>query len=170
MIKLYFGVFKLLKERLERRNKATTIFFSYDTSTLNASGKELQLFADEINLIKGLCLCRWLGCFRLNIQGSWASGLSQTTWPWIGESDYKRQGGHWGVLGAIIGMFLLCWMPFFTLHVLKEFVYVNRRMFEYLCYLGHVNSAVNPIIYATMNKKFRLAFLTILKCNRKTTI
>ena len=69
-------------------------------------------------------------------------------------------------VGAVIGAFVICWGPFFVLNLIyglckgcsplpKESVLAAK-------WLHYVNSVLNPIIYACMNKDFRSAFKKLL--------
>lgn len=66
----------------------------------------------------------------------------------------------------VIGMFLLCWLPFFTLNVWTAFE--ERRIppaADFItCLLAYANSAFNPLIYGLKNKKFLQTFKAILTC------
>uniref|UniRef100_A0A2K5DF89 Beta-1 adrenergic receptor n=1 Tax=Aotus nancymaae TaxID=37293 RepID=A0A2K5DF89_AOTNA len=52
-------------------------------------------------------------------------------------------------LGIIMGVFTLCWLPFFLANVVKAFhrELVPDRLFVFFNWLGYANSAFNPIIY-----------------------
>ena len=74
-------------------------------------------------------------------------------------------------LGIIMGCFILCWLPFFMLAVVKPIPLKNgKTVKEYippwldslLLWLGYFNSALNPIIYALFNREFRRPFIEIL--------
>jgi len=78
-------------------------------------------------------------------------------------------------LGVIMGCFILCWLPFFILAVLKPIKLDNNRKLSdlvpkwldsFLLWLGYFNSALNPMIYARFNREFRRPFIEILcfKC------
>ena len=70
-------------------------------------------------------------------------------------------------LGIIVGAFILCWFPFFTIYVVRGFCpeCINPLLWSVLFWLGYCNSAVNPFIYAMFSKDFRAAFTKILcKC------
>ena len=63
-------------------------------------------------------------------------------------------------LGIIMGSFLLCWVPFFCLNIIKAFCQdcIPSSMFRFFTWLGYANSALNPIIYGIHNSEFRCAF------------
>ncbi|CAF0730002.1 unnamed protein product [Brachionus calyciflorus] len=70
-------------------------------------------------------------------------------------------------LGIIMGAFTICWFPFFIVYLLQSFDYFTNGygLFEFLTWLGYVNSALNPIIYTIFNIDFRKSFERILfKC------
>ncbi|XP_058808020.1 octopamine receptor Oamb isoform X2 [Phymastichus coffea] len=69
-------------------------------------------------------------------------------------------------LGIIVGGFIMCWLPFFTVYVVQGFCgdCVNKVVFSVLFWLGYCNSAINPCIYALFSKEFRFAFKKII-CN-----
>ncbi|RMZ94142.1 tyramine octopamine receptor, partial [Brachionus plicatilis] len=70
-------------------------------------------------------------------------------------------------LGIIMGAFSICWLPFFIVYLLQSFDYFTNGygLFEFLTWLGYVNSALNPIIYTIFNIDFRKSFERILfKC------
>jgi hypothetical protein len=74
-------------------------------------------------------------------------------------------------LGIIMGSFILCWVPFFLLAVLKpipvgrgHFVrdWIPQWLDSLLLWLGYFNSALNPMIYAVYNREFRRPFIEIM--------
>ncbi|KAI9553193.1 hypothetical protein GHT06_021087 [Daphnia sinensis] len=72
-------------------------------------------------------------------------------------------------LGIIMSAFTLCWFPFFVLALVRPFMshqtaslVIPRWLSSLFLWLGYANSFLNPVIYATTNKDFRLPFREIL--------
>ncbi|XP_068815227.1 D(3) dopamine receptor [Struthio camelus] len=71
------------------------------------------------------------------------------------------------MLAIVLGAFIVCWLPFFLIHILNAHCTSCRvppGLYSASTWLGYVNSALNPIIYTTFNTDFRKAFLKILCC------
>lgn len=68
-------------------------------------------------------------------------------------------------LGIIVGGFILCWLPFFTMYLVRAFCNydcIHPTVFSAFFWLGYCNSAINPCIYALFSKDFRFAFKRII--------
>lgn len=67
-------------------------------------------------------------------------------------------------LAIIVGGFIVCWLPFFTVYLLRPFCTgcTPDIVFSVLFWLGYCNSAINPLIYALFSKDFRNAFQQII--------
>ncbi|XP_055524240.1 dopamine receptor 1 isoform X3 [Wyeomyia smithii] len=67
-------------------------------------------------------------------------------------------------VGVIMGVFLVCWVPFFCVNIIAAFckTCIGPQTFKVLSWLGYSNSAFNPIIYSIFNTEFRAAFKRIL--------
>ena len=66
-------------------------------------------------------------------------------------------------LGIIIGCFICCWFPFFTIYLTAAFCSdcIPELVFDVFFWLGYCNSALNPFIYAMFSREFRGAFKKI---------
>lgn len=73
-------------------------------------------------------------------------------------------------VGVIVGCFVLCWAPFFTVYVLGVFCAgcTPQVAFAVFFWLGYCNSAINPFVYALCSKDFRFAFRRLLRCGGGT--
>jgi 5-hydroxytryptamine receptor 1 len=68
-------------------------------------------------------------------------------------------------LGIIMGVFVVCWLPFFLMYVIVPFCVSccpSDKLKHSMTWLGYVNSALNPIIYTIFNMDFRKAFKKLL--------
>ncbi|ESO94945.1 hypothetical protein LOTGIDRAFT_144771 [Lottia gigantea] len=65
-------------------------------------------------------------------------------------------------LGIVVGVFIMCWLPFFISNVLfgicNSCISSPDLIFSIFTWLGYINSGVNPIIYALSMRDFRRAF------------
>jgi hypothetical protein len=72
-------------------------------------------------------------------------------------------------VGMIVGGFIFCWFPFFTVYLIRGFCAdkscVPDQLLSVFVWLGYANSALNPLIYGMFSKEFRRAFKNIVcKC------
>ena len=70
-------------------------------------------------------------------------------------------------LGIIMGCFVVCWLPFFIVAVLRPFYPVPSVVTEIITWLGYFNSLINPGIYTFFNQDFRRAFYKIITCRMR---
>jgi hypothetical protein len=69
-------------------------------------------------------------------------------------------------IAVVIGGFLLCWLPFFTVILGHAFSTTFRppfALFFVIKWLEYFNSCLNPIIYTCMNRTYRRAFKRLFR-------
>ncbi|XP_055677516.1 octopamine receptor beta-2R isoform X2 [Lutzomyia longipalpis] len=80
----------------------------------------------------------------------------------------KREHKAARTLGIIMGVFILCWLPFFLWYVITtlcgEACPCPNIVVAVLFWIGYFNSTLNPLIYAYFNRDFREAFKDTLEC------
>ncbi|XP_041865801.1 alpha-2A adrenergic receptor-like [Melanotaenia boesemani] len=85
---------------------------------------------------------------------------------WKGRQYKERRFTF--VLAVVMGVFVLCWFPFFftyTLAAVCDTCCVPETLFKMFFWCGYCNSSLNPIIYTIFNSDFRKSFKKIL-CKR----
>ncbi|XP_036213285.2 octopamine receptor beta-3R isoform X1 [Bactrocera oleae] len=89
-------------------------------------------------------------------------GSVRPTKGWKAEHKAAR------TLGIIMGVFLLCWLPFFLWYVITSLCGAACPcpdvVVVVLFWIGYFNSTLNPLIYAYFNRDFREAFRNTLEC------
>ncbi|XP_041667451.1 alpha-2A adrenergic receptor [Cheilinus undulatus] len=77
------------------------------------------------------------------------------------------------VLAVVMGVFVICWFPFFFTYSLKavcpETCTIPKPLFKFFFWIGYCNSCLNPVIYTIFNNDFRKAFKRILCRDTKGT-
>ncbi|XP_026215373.1 alpha-2A adrenergic receptor isoform X2 [Anabas testudineus] len=87
---------------------------------------------------------------------------------WKGRQNREKRFTF--VLAVVIGVFVICWFPFFFTYMLMtlcDSCPVPATLFKFFFWFGYCNSALNPIIYTIFNNDFRRSFKKIL-CRRDT--
>lgn len=68
-------------------------------------------------------------------------------------------------LSIIVLFFIICWMPLYTINCVKAFCpdcYIAASWTDFCIILSHLNSAVNPLLYAYHLKDFRAALKSLI--------
>ena len=76
-------------------------------------------------------------------------------------------------LFAVVFAFMVCWIPFWVIVVLRRFrlVATMPRSVSLLCmFLLYFSNTINPFIYAGMNPVFKREFRKILFCERRRKV
>ncbi|PSN45646.1 Dopamine receptor 2 [Blattella germanica] len=62
-------------------------------------------------------------------------------------------------LGIVMGVFIVCWLPFFVVNLLSGFclrcIWNEELVSAVVTWLGWINSSMNPVIYACWSRDFR---------------
>uniref|UniRef100_A0A8C2KDG8 G-protein coupled receptors family 1 profile domain-containing protein n=1 Tax=Cyprinus carpio TaxID=7962 RepID=A0A8C2KDG8_CYPCA len=82
------------------------------------------------------------------------------------SNSIRRERKAAKTLGIIMGVFLLFWLPFFTVNIVDPFIEYGTAavIWDVFLWLGYVNSSLNPFLYGFFNRSFRRAFLMIMGC------
>ncbi|XP_013786964.1 octopamine receptor 1-like [Limulus polyphemus] len=88
------------------------------------------------------------------------------------QTAFQRERRVAKSLSVVVGGFILCWLPFFTLYIIRPFCTgcsIPPIVDSCLVWLGWLNSAINPFIYALKSNTYKKAFarLTIDKLRRR---
>ncbi|XP_017048857.1 octopamine receptor Oamb isoform X1 [Drosophila ficusphila] len=158
----------------ERRPSGNALFAVHYNGANGRESTESQLYRQQqhsscyLQVGKGL---PELSRRQSNTSEAGGSGHSRPANKKMGRRNIKAQVKRFRMetkaaktLAIIVGMFIFCWCPFFTMYIIRPFCQdcVDPLLFSVLFWLGYCNSAVNPMIYALFSKDFRFAFKRII--------
>lgn len=86
--------------------------------------------------------------------------------------DYIKETRAAKLVGAILGAFMICYLPLFIAVTVDLSLSKGISSYAYVgaVLLGTVNSSVNPFIVAAMNREYRQTYRRIIRCKwRKTS-
>ncbi|CAI5454890.1 unnamed protein product [Caenorhabditis angaria] len=87
----------------------------------------------------------------------------------------RRETRATKLVATVMVVFLVCWLPFFTLNMYKIYTLLYSTWptemeyyFHWFTALGYLNSSLNFFIYSTINPKFRHSFRRLLGFRRSS--
>jgi len=73
------------------------------------------------------------------------------------------------MMAVIVGTFAVCWFPFAVMFILlphytpvRDYLFQNAWIIEFITWIGYINSSLNPMIYAIMNPEIKTGLLRLL--------
>ena len=85
--------------------------------------------------------------------------------------DYIKETRAAKLVGAILGAFMICYLPLFIAVVVDLSLSKGISSYAYVgaVLLGTVNSSVNPFIVSAMNREYRQTYSRIVRCQWRKT-
>lgn len=82
------------------------------------------------------------------------------------SAEMRRERRAFTTLAIVTGTFVVCWLPFFILALIRPICSCEwaNEIDSVFLWLGYVNSLMNPVIYTIFSPDFRAAFRRL--CNR----
>lgn len=81
------------------------------------------------------------------------------------SKDFRRDRKAIKTVGLIVGLFSLCWFPFFIMYLVRAFCstcFISDNWVLFITWIGYINSSFNPILYCFTQKEFRNSFIRLV--------
>ncbi|XP_065111823.1 trace amine-associated receptor 4-like [Paramisgurnus dabryanus] len=90
--------------------------------------------------------------------------VSVTTTGVNSQSSAHRERKAAKTLALVMGVFFICWLPFFIATAVDPFInfVTPADVFDALVWFGYFNSTCNPLIYGFFYPRFQKAFKTLI--------
>lgn len=85
----------------------------------------------------------------------------------LNSAAQKREVKATQNLSIIVAFFMICWIPLYTINCINAFCrqcFINETVIYFGIVLSHLNSAINPLLYAYHLKDFRGALVRLFTC------
>uniref|UniRef100_A0A0N4ZAD4 G_PROTEIN_RECEP_F1_2 domain-containing protein n=1 Tax=Parastrongyloides trichosuri TaxID=131310 RepID=A0A0N4ZAD4_PARTI len=176
MVILYWKMLKAAKRLADKEEKSICLYHE-ENEKKESTAKRLQktssyLITSENDLSSSESASK----FFYNRRSS--ALLNIVRMPLISHTRRHSQQNHHAfrenkariTLGVIMSTFIICWLPFFIMALLKSFKLVDAPVWldNLILWLGYSNSMLNPLIYCKYNSEFRVPFREMLCCRFRT--
>lgn len=151
---------KLIIPILSNENSATDIAENTENRNTSSESNSKETHEDDIEISK----CT----LTKSTEKRARNNTTNTVYQFIEEKQrisLTRERRAARTLGIIMGVFVVCWLPFFVLYLIIPFCSsccLSNKFINFITWLGYVNSALNPLIYTIFNMDFRRAFKKLL--------
>lgn len=87
-------------------------------------------------------------------------------------SSFLKEAKAAKMVALVLGSFIIFWTPLFVIMLIDtiKIGLVNSYLYAGAVMFATINSALNPAIYAAMNREFRCTFLCLMRCKRPVRV